>query len=542
MTKSVSLVVCVVLSSVSLFAAEPSQVQTDYEAMKKWQFATTTISVAQPVTIKRDTATWTLNNGTVSLMQPISGGHVTGLVWRGEGRFAMTVPDRYEHLQLQRFAGKGFGQLDEPITDLVFRTSDDTIDKLFPGATKNAAFGNNDVAQKRHEQSLIDRFCDVDANVITGIANKTSYWNLTFKTANLDWLAYEYDPQRDEEIRVDHFEPPTFDTWLSLDRPEDRAPNGRPGSRSSRIVALSHIDVRADLTKYGRTGRIGESEQRTINAHFEVEEEWSVLAAGAQAISLELDPTAQNLTARDANGKSLTLLRDNIGGRSASMENKVNDSTLTVVLPEPLKKDDALVIKFEYDLEIPNYVAGNSWYPTFPGAFDEHTAKLTLTVNSRNQVRSMGRLAGETGEGKAKTSTWLVEKPTKMVTFATAERFEEIALEVKGIPTIVSFGWASGLDVKSRVRNSGADVANSMQFFQLWLDSPIGGDKFYVTSIVGEHGQAFENFLHLAESSYSEHPGASELFRAHETAHEWFGHRVGWASYRDQWLSESLAE
>jgi hypothetical protein len=29
---------------------------------------------------------------------------------------------------------------------------------------------------------------------------------------------------------------------------------------------------------------------------------------------------------------------------------------------------------------------------------------------------------------------------------------------------------------------------------------------------------------------------------AHEVAHQWWGHRVGWASYRDQWLSEGLAE
>jgi hypothetical protein len=74
------------------------------------------------------------------------------------------------------------------------------------------------------------------------------------------------------------------------------------------------------------------------------------------------------------------------------------------------------------------------------------------------------------------------------------------------------------------------------------LGDPLGGDTFYVTSITGNHGQAFDGFLHLAESSYEEHPGASELFRGHEAAHEWFGHRVGWKSYRDQWLSESLAE
>src|SRR5438445_10059004 len=29
---------------------------------------------------------------------------------------------------------------------------------------------------------------------------------------------------------------------------------------------------------------------------------------------------------------------------------------------------------------------------------------------------------------------------------------------------------------------------------------------------------------------------------SHEVAHQWWGHTVGWASYRDQWMSEGFAE
>jgi hypothetical protein len=36
--------------------------------------------------------------------------------------------------------------------------------------------------------------------------------------------------------------------------------------------------------------------------------------------------------------------------------------------------------------------------------------------------------------------------------------------------------------------------------------------------------------------------GAGAMFRAHEVAHQWWGHLVGPATYRDAWLSESLAE
>ena len=37
-------------------------------------------------------------------------------------------------------------------------------------------------------------------------------------------------------------------------------------------------------------------------------------------------------------------------------------------------------------------------------------------------------------------------------------------------------------------------------------------------------------------------PGFQEFFVAHELAHQWWGHAVGWRNYHDQWLSEGLAQ
>jgi aminopeptidase N len=36
--------------------------------------------------------------------------------------------------------------------------------------------------------------------------------------------------------------------------------------------------------------------------------------------------------------------------------------------------------------------------------------------------------------------------------------------------------------------------------------------------------------------------GLTDFFRGHESSHQWWGHRVGWKSYHDQWLSEGFAE
>jgi aminopeptidase N len=138
----------------------------------------------------------------------------------------------------------------------------------------------------------------------------------------------------------------------------------------------------------------------------------------------------------------------------------------------------------------------------------------------------------------------VVDEPTKMVSFTYGNRYREKSFTVEGVPEVVSFGpKVSGSLGGDMIHNVGADVVNSLRFFQWLFDDPLPVDRLQVTGIAANHGQAFRGFLHVSDFTYTaEHAGASELFRAHETAHQWWGHRVGWKSYRDQWLSESLAE
>jgi aminopeptidase N len=97
--------------------------------------------------------------------------------------------------------------------------------------------------------------------------------------------------------------------------------------------------------------------------------------------------------------------------------------------------------------------------------------------------------------------------------------------------------------MEAKFHNVAADVSNSTAFFETLFKMPLGVDRLRVSSITAGHGQAFHGFLHMGEGSFQlERPGASEMFRAHEVAHEWWGHRVVWATYRDQWLSEAFAE
>ncbi|MEA2338988.1 MAG: hypothetical protein QOE82_2995, partial [Thermoanaerobaculia bacterium] len=368
-------------------AADPAQARADYDRLQKWAFTGSAVTLTQPVTFTRDTATITLNSGTVRLMQPVSG-RVTGLVFEGDGHFTMTVPDRIEVAQLRRFSRKDITSVDQKFTQLVLRTSDDSIDKAFPNAIKES-FIQNSIAANRQNHWLIDLDNDVDAQIVAAMLNPGALQlTAAIKTADFDWLTYDYNSMRREEIQLVHWDRRTAEVWVSLDRAEDRTATGAPAERDIRPASVSHIDVIADLSKgKWNARRVGATEQSMLNGHYTVQEEIAANVDGLVALPLQLYPTAKDVTATDEKGQPLAILRDHVGARSANIKNDVYSFTFTLIFPAPLKANEPHAVTFHYDLETPNYAFGNLWYPTVPDAFDATTAKLELRVAKRNEVR-----------------------------------------------------------------------------------------------------------------------------------------------------------
>jgi hypothetical protein len=530
------------LSALPLFALDSKDARAEYERLQKWQFSQP-VTLSAPVTITRDTATWTLTSGTVRTMEPASDGFVSGFVFEGQGTFRMAIPDRYEVAQLRRFAKRPeLEVLEQPFTQLVLRTSDPAVVRLVPAGA--APYAPHPPASKRHEAWLVDTFEDIDARIVAALLNRGDVqFTADMKTADFDWLVYHDDSAAAEEISVVRIDAHGAEVWVSLDKAADRAQDGRPAFAALR-ASLDHIDVKADLTKNGRE-TVGTNWQRMLNGKYVVEATFTGLADETNALRLGLMPSAKNVKAFDApTGAELTVFRDHIGKRTINLDNRYYDDEFVLVLGAPLRKGEKQKVRFEYELETANYAPGRMWYPSIPDSYEQkHTARLELTVRKRNELRSMGRLEKRTENADTETSIWIVDRPVKMVTFSTATRFEEVKVNPPGIPPVFSFGPDFQFTNKQKLHNVAADVANSMQYFQNLLGSNISAEQYYVTSIAAGHGQAFDGFLHMTEWTFkSEHPGASELFRAHEVAHAWWGHKVGWKSYRDQWLSEAFAE
>ncbi len=541
-------VVMLSVCSVSGVAAAADASRADYERMLEGRYSASMPVPAGGLTLTRDVATWILESGQVRLLQPTAGGRITGLVFEGIGRFQMEVPDPVEQAQLARMAEKdGMDGVDVPFSTMVLRTAEGMIDTWFPQPPSSFT-GKDSAAADRHRHWLEQRFEDVDARVLCGLLTPgDDYLRADVDTQGYGWLTFDFDGQRREEIRLSRFDNGNKFTehWVSLDRADDRDAAGRPNSDHRPLFDLKHVEVTADLREASKkTSRVGFMNILPRQGRYDVTVTVEPLIDGPEMLRFALSPLAK-VEMVSEEGRPLTFVRDHIGGRSSSMDNRFHDNELLVLLDQPLQRGEQREIKVVYERETLNYLPGSSWYPTRAEAFfrDSHTANFTITARKKHHIRAMGTLIDETVEGDDKTVRYRVEQPVKMATFSFAERFHEETIQSGEAPEVVAFAASSGSSVKAKTYNVAADLANSLNYFQQLFANPLATKQLYATSILGRHGQSFEGFLHLSESTFEyESKGPTERFRAHEAAHQWWGHVVGWDSYRDQWLSEAFAE
>lgn len=522
----------------------PHAAATTYRQLQEWRFDRWVAVAPEGVAFSRDVASWDLRSGRLSLMEPTPDGAVTGLAFEGEGVFRMVVPDRLEVEQLRRFSGRrdlGEG-IELPFSRMVLRTAGQWLTELL-GEGAPADYSTHPLAQDRHQEWLRLRRQDVDARIVAGLFTPgDEYLWVEMETAAFGWVAWQFEPWDQEEVtlsvlqRAQEF----TEVWVSLDRLEDRDARGRPSAVRRAPVAVVHADIAVDLT--GHDGR--EAGSDPASGKFRATMTLDELVTGPQAVQFRLHPWAAVTGVSTPEGATLPVIRSHLGRRFAAIDRKEHDTSLVVVLNRPLETGRQRTLVFEYELRMFNYVSGRSWYPGLGESIeDSHTARLSFTLPPRLEVRAVGRREHQAGGVAEGTVVWVVERPTKVLAFTVGIGFREEVVSLEGVPPVMSFGARTGATFGNMVRNVGVDVANALHFYRWFFDAPIAADRITATRIDSWHGQAFDGLLHLGSYTYErESPGASELFRGHEAAHQYWGHLVGWASYRDQWLSEAFAE
>ncbi len=540
--------------------------RADYERLQSWRFESAPRELPPEGTAwEWDVVSLRLDSGQVRLQEPTSNGAVTGLVFEGEGVLRVEVPDLVELTQLRRFAqNPELDALEAHFRQLVLRSSEAgplaaLAGPLAAWAGPLAAWAGGDLAGNgpwereslaadRHDTWLRLYQADADAAVLSALRNADqTYLRADLKSEEYGWLTLDIDPRRSEELQLLRFHPGEsfVESWLSLDRERGDREGGEKAA-----LDVEHVDIEARLVKRGKDASFSLSGVRgfpTVLAEITAKVRLRCHRDGQRALQLQLSPWAEVSSVRDADGRELAFLRDHIGGRSHGIDKRIYDASLVVLLDEPLVAGDAAEVAVSYEMEVDNYMPGRTWYPGVEGPTggldDLHTAVIRATLRDDYEARGMGERVEES-EGKGvRHVTWKIDKPQKMVSFVFNRKVEEWRSEAPDIPEIVVFSGPLGHSTEGRMSEIGADVAGSVAFFQNLLDAELPVDRLTAALTQAYHGQAFDGFLHLSEFSALRHrTGPMEVFLSHEVAHQWWGQMVGWKGYRDQWLSEGLAE
>ncbi|MDH4157114.1 MAG: M1 family aminopeptidase [candidate division Zixibacteria bacterium] len=234
---------------------------------------------------------------------------------------------------------------------------------------------------------------------------------------------------------------------------------------------------------------------------------------------------------------------------------------LYLILDSPLAAGDSITMRFYYSGEVAEkdlgemYVhAGSDWYPQH-GFRQMATFEMNFKTPKDYAFVATGRLRDSSVTKDTVFTSWALTQPTANVSFNIGHLKKYDFIEPDVTPVEIYYSkdlhqeLARALSI-SMVRTGrhmeeqvAEDIINSLRLFNHYF-GPYPNEKLIVTEVLAFHGESFPGLLHLGVLTWinTDPWGSERLFRAHETAHQWWGSSVGYAGYHDQWLSEGLAE
>lgn len=530
--------------------ADESTITDIYEQLILWEYSAKPVAVpSEGIEFKKDDAIITLKKGKFWLMKPVLNGKVTGLVFEGEGTFFLPLPDPIERANYERHSKKGLlnrQDISLTIKKCVIRTTENIFEHL--QRSDSQAYKSHKLAKKVSERWLKDNLTNTDSRILFGLeCPGDEYFLIDFDSREEGWVHVEFDGLQREEIKFQKMQDRYnyVETWVSLDRKEHRTKEGKPSFQRNDNLDVLHLDIEADLTE--RSKKVNRSIERfqPVTGKFRSTITFQPGIEGTRAIRFQLARTADITMVKDpVKNVELHYVRERIGEKYTSVLKKYFEPMVTIFYDEPLKKDTEYKIVIEYDLDIINFVTGRQWYPFVrSNPHDLYTGRLSITLPTDKELRAMGENLSVEEKGDEYTSVWDIKEPAEMIGFAFGKGFYEESVSLDNVPEIIAFGEKLSVLSGDVVKSVAVDVAKSIEFFQDYFGVSLEMKKIYASRITGFHGQAFHGFLQLSEFTFSnKSPGATEMFRAHEAAHQFWGHLVNWKTYRDQWISEAFAE
>ncbi len=499
--------------------------------------------------LTRDAGQLVLEHGTLVLLSPV-GGRTVGAVFEGEGRFVFAPADRVEQAELRRFADTT--ELDAPFTEAVLLFADSTADQLraLPfalGAVPDGADG--------HVRDLIGSLKGTqDGSFAAEVAEP-----LLDRVANGLFLArvvrrrggpvlFEYDPGLSEAVHL--FRPAsrrrTGASWAVVTQFAPRTAAWGAGPAWDFRQRLQVVGYRMDV-------RITESFGADLN-----------LAAGATLTLFARDDVGPWLRFSLDSRLTADSARWGSGpGASAPFFKARDDEVLWVRAPRGLEAGDSAALTIYYHGDMVKRYAnmffidpGAEWYPINQQGSRTSTFDVTFRSPARYPLVSIGTRTDSSLADNVVTTHWVASRPTPYATFNLGLFENYHAGESGAFPVDVLYSDEAHRAIRQIAAKQGEfvieqgdkpqrvadDVSNALALFTA-LFGACPFTHFYASEIPYPEGVSFPGMIDFSFATFQNTSldGFDEYFRAHETAHQWWGNGVLPGSYRDAWLSEGLA-
>lgn len=422
-----------------------------------------------------------------------------------------------------------------------------------------------------------------------------------FDSKDHDWLTLELEPNQPEEVWLYRYDRRRVtDTWMHLQRaadyPPDRAANAlagfavdpealresvdddditgamlalpprphRPSRGRGAWLSAPRADVDLAIDSNGNTvgtaALLFETLQPTrglrlrISSTLEVTDvRWRPLSDDAVHTALVDRPNPNGDVTPPPDqpaaiaGEPLHFVQERHNRR---FEEDRFEPWVTVTLPRTTGAGERFALEVSYEGELIerhrqtlDFLLKDTlyWRPRHPdAAFSE--LDLTFRVPERYRIASGGTLVDERLDGDTRIMRWTTEEPVRSMSFHYGE-FEVTEVAPDGLPVVSVYANDNHLGFSPGSREKTInDLVGAIEFYSDYF-GPYPYESLLVSETQTESGQAFPGLVLLSYQAFGElNTGESELFRAHEVAHQWWGAGIGWAGYRDQWMTEGFAQ
>jgi len=391
-----------------------------------------------------------------------------------------------------------------------------------------------------------------------------------------------------------------YDIWTSFSiNPASFDPNRQAlrGPRESLTTAREEGEPREEFAvhRYKIEAEVSPPKQLNVEARLEVD----ITQGGVRALTFELSRFLQ-LQVVEADGQPVEFIH-NPSIEGTQISRRGND-LVVVILPEPTRAGQKIELRFIYGGEV-LAEAGNgllyvgargTWYPNrglsmadfdltfhYPRGWTLLATGTPVTSSIRpGDLPPAGAMPNIPDE---QTARWISERPIPVAGFnlgrytrataqagnVTVESYAAPGVErafPKAPVRIIEPDPAVSPELKrpqeimvpvppSPARNAlhvAEATAQALQFYSRRF-GPFPYSHLALTQMPGPESQGWPGLVFLSSYAFLSEQERADLHMdfsrsilaqqvpAHETAHQWWGDLVTWKSYRDQWISEGLA-